>query len=73
MIFLSWETHRLHWALCPHVSLVNLLISFRQYFFLLPSYLFWQIFDKRIMQVCGDIMGLGLWEFIQGLLMRCQA
>jgi hypothetical protein len=27
-------------------------------------------FDKRVMQVCDDIMGLGLWESFQGLLVR---
>ncbi len=49
-----------------------------------PSYLTWIIppffpflsllvgFDKKNMQVCGDIMGLGLWESFQGPLMRCQ-
>jgi hypothetical protein len=30
-------------------------------------------FDIRIMQVCGDNMGLGSWESIQGLLMGCEA
>jgi hypothetical protein len=29
-------------------------------------------FNKKVMQVCGDIMGLGLWEFIQGPLVTCQ-
>jgi hypothetical protein len=29
-------------------------------------------FDKRIMQVCGDIMGPRSWEFFQGPLMRHQ-
>jgi hypothetical protein len=28
-------------------------------------------FDGRIMQVCGDIMGLGSWESFQGPLMGC--
>jgi len=30
-------------------------------------------FDKRIMQICGNIMGLGSWESFQGPLMRCRA
>jgi hypothetical protein len=40
MIFFSWEKHKLIWAFCLHVSLVNLFISFGQYL-LLPSYIFW--------------------------------
>jgi hypothetical protein len=28
-------------------------------------------FDKKIMQVCGDIMGQGSWEFIQSPLVKC--
>jgi hypothetical protein len=50
-----------------------------------PSYFIWIIplsssflsiltsFDKRIMQICGDIMGPRSWEFIQGSLMGHQA
>ncbi len=50
-----------------------------------PSYLTWIIFlsshllfllasfNKRVMQVCGDIMGLRLWEFFQNPLARRQA
>jgi len=50
-----------------------------------PSYLKWIIlpsssflfllasFDKRVMQVCGDIMGPKSWEFFQGLLVMHQA
>ncbi len=30
-------------------------------------------FDKKIMQVCGDIMGLGSWESFQGPLARRHA
>jgi len=29
MIFFSWEIHRLLWAFCPHVSFIDLIISFR--------------------------------------------
>ncbi len=28
-------------------------------------------FNKKVMQICGDIMGLGSWEFIQGPLTGC--
>jgi hypothetical protein len=30
-------------------------------------------FDRKVMQICGDIMGPGSWEFIRGPLTRCQA
>jgi hypothetical protein len=30
-------------------------------------------FDKRVMQICGDIMGLRSWEFIKGPITRCHA
>jgi len=30
-------------------------------------------FDTRVMQVCGDIVGLGVWEYFLGPLVRCQA
>jgi hypothetical protein len=57
--------HKLHWAFCPHVSLVDFLISFEQYIFFFPSYLFLVGFDKRVMPICKNIMGLGSWEFIE--------
>ncbi len=50
-----------------------------------PSYFIWTIhfsfsflsilasFDERVMQVCGDIMHPGSWEFIQRSLMGYQA
>jgi len=49
-----------------------------------PFYLTWIIlffsflfllvgFDRRVMQVCGDIMGSRSWESIQGLLVGCHA
>jgi hypothetical protein len=28
-------------------------------------------FNKKVMQICGDIMGPGSWELIKGLLMGC--
>ncbi len=47
-----------------------------------PSYFTWIVppsfmfllagFDKKIMQVCGDIMDPGSWEFFQGPLVRHQ-
>ncbi len=56
-------------AICPHVQLVHLLISHGQYLFssilsLLAS------FDKRIMQIHGDIMGRRSWEYFQNPLTR---
>jgi len=39
--------------------------------FSFPSFLV--SFNKRIMQICGDIMGLRSSEFIKGPLMGCQA
>jgi hypothetical protein len=30
-------------------------------------------FNRRVMQVCGDIMGPGLWESFQGLLAKHRA
>ncbi len=30
-------------------------------------------FNNKVMQICGDIMGLGSWEFIQGPLTGCWA
>jgi hypothetical protein len=42
--------------------------------FLLSSFLYFLVgFDKKVMQVCGDIMGLGAWESFQGPLARCYA
>jgi len=41
---------------------------------ILPSYSFLYFlagFNRKVMKVCGDIMGLRSWEFIQGLLMGC--
>ncbi len=72
IIFFFWEAHRLHWAFCSHVSFVNLFISHKQYFFF-PFLSFLLSFDKKVMQTCADIMGLGLWESIQGPLVRHQA
>jgi hypothetical protein len=40
------------------------------FFFL---FVFFMGFDKRIMYVCGDIMGPRLWEIFQGLLARHHA
>ncbi len=54
MIFLSWERHKLHSAFCPHVLLVNLLISLRQYFFF-PSYIFWRILTKTLCKYVGTL------------------
>jgi hypothetical protein len=48
MIFLSLETHKLHWAFCFHVSLINLLILFGQYLFLLLSHLFWRVLTVEL-------------------------
>jgi hypothetical protein len=39
--------------------------------FFLPIF-FGGFFDRKIMQVCGDIVGLGAWESFQGPLVRCQ-
>jgi hypothetical protein len=33
MIFFSWETHKLHWAYCPHLLFIDL-ISLEQYHFI---------------------------------------
>jgi hypothetical protein len=42
------------------------------FFFIFLLFLL-ESFDKKILQVCGDNMGLGSWEFIQGPLVGCQA
>jgi len=62
MIFFSWETHKLHWAFCFHVSFVDLLISLGIFFF----------FPIFFSEFWGDIMGIGSWESIQGPLARHQ-
>jgi hypothetical protein len=37
------------------------------------SFLYFLVgFNRRIMQICGDIMGLRSWESFQGPLARCQ-
>jgi hypothetical protein len=49
-----------------------------------PSYFTWIVppsvflsllagFERKVMQICGDIEGIGLWESFQGLLARHQA
>ncbi len=48
---------RFFWAFCPHVYFINLFIHMdNTFFFFFPFFL--TSFDKRIMQVCEDIMSL---------------
>ncbi len=58
-----------HLVLICH-SLTFLFYLDNSSFFFLPIFL--MSFDKRIMLVCGDIMGPRSWEFIQDPLVRCQ-
>jgi hypothetical protein len=59
-----------HYVFMCHLSTFLSHLNNTSSFFLL---IFLANVNKWIMQVCGDIMGLRLWEFIQGSLMRCQA
>jgi hypothetical protein len=55
MIFLSWETPRFLWAFCPHVQLVDLFISHKQYFLFLPFYFFWHVSTKELCRYVGTL------------------
>jgi len=62
---------------CYFGHFVFMCLSSTFLFHLNNTYLFFLLvflvsFDKRFMQVCEDIMGLGLWDSIQGPLARCQ-
>jgi hypothetical protein len=63
MIFLVWETHRLHWSFWFHVLLVD--FFFTQIFFPFFFLSILRSFHRKVQQICGDIMGPGSWESIQ--------
>ncbi len=72
MIFLSWEMLNLLWVFCPRVYLLtfsshtnNIYIYFSFMFFLAS-------FDRKVVQVCEDIMGLRFRESFQGPLVKRQ-
>ncbi len=65
MIFLLWETQRLLWAFCPHVSLINLLISFKQYFFF-----FFHVFFGRFQQKSYESMRKHYGSKVMGVHLR---
>jgi len=50
---LSWEMHKLFWASFLHMSFVDLLILFRQFFFLLPSYFFYEFWQENYVGMWG--------------------
>jgi hypothetical protein len=75
MIFFFCEMHKLHWAFCPHVLFIDL-ISLGLYIYIyIYNFIFKKIkkknfrfflanFNRRVLQVCGNIMGPRTWEFI---------
>jgi hypothetical protein len=56
MIFLFWETHKLHWAFCLHVSLVDLLISHKDFFFFHFNF-FWRVSTRKLCMYVGAHYG----------------
>jgi hypothetical protein len=66
VIFFYWETYMLFWAFCSHVSFVNLLISFEQFFFF-SSYNFWWVLrrklDRYVRTLWGHVMEVYLRPF----------
>ncbi len=72
MIFFSWEMFNVLWVFCPRVYLLT--FSFHTTIFFSFSFMFFLAsIDRKVVQVCGDIMGPGFWEFFQGPLVKRQA
>jgi hypothetical protein len=73
IFFLYWEID----ALVALGILTSCVIHWPFYFtwtiYIFFLFVFFMGFDKRIMYVCGDIMGPRLWEIFQGLLARHHA
>jgi hypothetical protein len=73
MIFLFWETPRLFGHFVLMCSSSTFLSHMDNTFFSSFLYILAGFNKIVIMQVCGDIMGLGSWEFFQDPLVRHQA
>jgi hypothetical protein len=71
--FLFWAVQTLHWAFFSHVSFVDI-FYLTQTIPPFSSFLSFLVnFNKKLMQVCEDIMSPRSWESIQGLLARRMA
>jgi hypothetical protein len=74
--FFLWKTHKLLWAFCLHVSLIDLLFSLKQYFFYFLHVFFGRFQQNSYVDMWGhygsNVMGVYLGP-IQGPLAEHQA